>query len=55
MIADLFVGRLLPFLRRTLPVSKNMFRVLLATEGTFGGEKLRGSNIQPIATTLIYE
>jgi hypothetical protein len=29
-------------------------RVLLAVEGTFGGRNLRGPNIQPIATTLIY-
>jgi hypothetical protein len=31
-----------------------LYRVLLAAEGTFGGENLRGPNIQLIATTLIY-
>jgi hypothetical protein len=36
------------------PILHPVCIVLLAAEETFGGGNLRGPNIQPIATTLIY-
>jgi uncharacterized spore protein YtfJ len=34
--------------------STSLCKIQSISEGTFGGGNLRGPNIQPIATTLIY-